>query len=538
MKNIHFLFQRKAVLAIFTGLLMSIPWYNFGTGLILLFALVPLLYLVDLTIREKGTRFFSSSGYFFLAFAAWAASSGWWLVNATVPGTIFLVILDAVFYTAIILLYRSLKISFGRGMAYLGLVSFWIAFEYLYINAELSVPWINLGHGLAHNIRLVQWYEYTGALGGTLWILLSNILLYEIFIARKKGKAVTAQLISLLTVLLIPAALSLFLFYSYKESEKNINVVSVQPNVDPYEKFVSFTPEEQADSLIRLFTPFLDDSIDYIVTPETAITGYASIRDLDRDPIIQKMLQFTGWYPDLNIILGMTLFYQYASDEPHSPTAQVTRDNIYYDTYNSAVQINRCSLQMYHKSKLFPGVESMPYANALKFLNKMMINLGGTYRSHGISPERTNLYPCNSSVKVAPVICWEDIYGEFVTGFIKNGADVIFNITNEGWWGNTPGHKMFMKYAKLRAIETRRSMVRSANTGISAFISPRGITLQELTWGKKGVILAKVSLNDELTCYVKHGDFLGRWFEYIALLPLLLVVAGWFRTASKAGKRR
>jgi apolipoprotein N-acyltransferase len=166
----------------------------------------------------------------------------------------------------------------------------------------------------------------------------------------------------------------------------------------------------------------------------------------------------------------------------------------------------------------------MPYSNRLKFLHKLMVRLGGTFRNHGISPERINLVSCDDRVHVAPVICWENVYGEFTTGFIQKGANVIFNITNEGWWGNTPGHKMFKKYAQVRAIETRRSIVRSANTGISAIINQKGETMEQLTWGIKGTVKGSVHLNDDMTFYARHGDYLGKVFR-IPALGFLLALA-------------
>ena len=131
--------------------------------------------------------------------------------------------------------------------------------------------------------------------------------------------------------------------------------------------------------------------------------------------------------------------------------------------------------QLYHKSKLVVGVENMPFTHLFKPIEKLAINLGGTVGTIGTSKERTVFVRERDHLKVAAVICFESIFGEFCTKFVRNGAQLFFIITNDGWWKDTPGHKQHMAYARLRTIECRRSIARSANTGISAFINQRGI---------------------------------------------------------------
>src|SRR5574343_444659 len=77
---------------------------------------------------------------------------------------------------------------------------------------------------------------------------------------------------------------------------------------------------------------------------------------------------------------------------------------------------------------------------------------------------------CIINLKLAPAVCYESVYGDFMAKYIRSGAEVICIITNDGWWGNTPGHRQHLAYAKLRAIETRKQIIRSANTGISCFV--------------------------------------------------------------------
>ena len=124
--------------------------------------------------------------------------------------------------------------------------------------------------------------------------------------------------------------------------------------------------------------------------------------------------------------------------------------------------------------------------------------------------------------KVAPVICYESIYGEYVGKYVKQGAQFLGVLTNDAWWGDTQGYKQLLSYTRLRAIETRKSIARSANTGISAFISQRGEIISSLGYGKKGALRGTVLANNELTTYVRYGDYIARLSIFVSVGILLI----------------
>ena len=170
------------------------------------------------------------------------------------------------------------------------------------------------------------------------------------------------------------------------------------------------------------------------------------------------------------------------------------------------------------------GVENFPYQDILKpVLGNIMIDLGGTVAMKTTQEERSALKLSNHTA-TAPIICYESVYGEYVTGYIKNGAELLSIITNDAWWGDTQGHKQHLSYAKLSAIETRRDVVRSANTGISAFINQKGDIVQQLGYEKRGSLRGDVQLNQEETFYVKYGDYIARVASFIALFSFLFAV--------------
>jgi apolipoprotein N-acyltransferase len=202
---------------------------------------------------------------------------------------------------------------------------------------------------------------------------------------------------------------------------------------------------------------------------------------------------------------------------------RIENTDSYYESYNSAALFDSSHVQLYHKSKLVPVVETLP--SFLNFLGEWFEQFGGTGGGYARQKERTVLVADNSRYKIAPAICYESIYGEFMSGFIKNGANIICVITNDGWWGDTPGYKQHKSYAKLRAIETRCWVVRSANTGISCFIDPYGNIYQEQKWDVAVAIKQPIPINERhATFYVKNGDIIFKVSAGLSVAVILLYI--------------
>ena len=150
------------------------------------------------------------------------------------------------------------------------------------------------------------------------------------------------------------------------------------------------------------------------------------------------------------------------------------------------------------------------------------------YMSASCTQTERTVFTNDSGWGVAPVICYESIYGDYVADYIRNGANVIFIVTNHGWWGNTPGHRQHLQYASLRAIETRKDIARSANTGISAFIDQKGMIHQATSYWEPAVIRQDVLFNDYTTFYIRYGDIIGRVCILLAIVTLLITIISKF----------
>ncbi|MDD4109429.1 MAG: apolipoprotein N-acyltransferase [Prolixibacteraceae bacterium] len=521
-------FQRF-LLAVSSGILLSLAWLGFP-GWILFAAFIPLLNLEQIYIRmNAGNKIFSLWGYFFLTFLVWNGITTWWIAYATVPGAVLAVVANSFLMSVVWLSGYFVRLKTKANLGYIALIVFWISFEYFHYHWDIEWPWLNLGNGFANNVRLIQWYEYTGAAGGTLWVLVMNVLIYKIIFTRgnnmQSGQMIYS-VISLALVIVVPAAVSMIIYHSYTEEEDPVNVVIVQPNIDPYaEQYDNQTEREKMQKFILLADSKITGETDLVVGPETVFERQFDW-NLDRLPYNHYFTGLTSWilnYPSAELILGASTSKIYPDAESASETARVSK-GIYYDVFNSALFIGRDGKgQIYHKSVLVPGVEKMPFRKYLGFLNDLVFDLGGTTGSLGRQDEPSG-FILKDGNRVAPAICYESVFGEYLSESVKQGAGLIIIITNDGWWRNTPGYKQHFSFARLRAVETRRSIVRSANTGISCLINQRGDVLLSTGWWEETAVNGTVNYNYEDSFYTKYGDYISRISLFISALLILFMI--------------
>ncbi|MCX6249505.1 MAG: apolipoprotein N-acyltransferase [Bacteroidetes bacterium] len=531
MKKYHLL-----LLSLLSGLLIGLGWPERGFPGLLFIGFIPLLYIEDYIFQNR-KKFIKFSFLFYSlpAFIVWNGLTTWWIFNSTGYGAILAIVLNALFMSIVVNLFHYTRKQLpGTAAGYACLVFYWMAFEFLHLNWDLNWPWLNLGNGFASWYKWVQWYEYTGTFGGTLWILLVNIFGFTLlkrylyrssqfavpssqFAVPSSGSPVTSHNSPIFLVscwvlfLIVPIFISYIIYWNYTEDPHPVNVVIVQPNFDPYSEQYVIPPPQVVGKIMELSKPLIDSTTNFLVAPESAIQEEMWENSLGSFRSISLLKDISYKYPHLNILVGGSTYYAFRKGETIPPSARKFKDaDDYYNRYNAAILLNsRDSLQLYHKSKLTPGVEIMPTFMGIPFLEKYAIDLGGIVGTLGSDRVR-KVYSTVGTVPASTVICYESIFGEFFSRFVKNGAQVMFIITNDGWWGDTPGHWQHYAFASLRAIETRRSIGRSANTGISAFIDQRGDPHQETKYWEPAAIKGTINANSKLTFYVRNGDWLAR----------------------------
>jgi apolipoprotein N-acyltransferase len=529
------------LLALLSGLLLTFAWFPHGFIPFIFVGFVPLLIVERQVYGAPGKHhvltLFACS---YLAFFVWNILTTWWVKNASFGGAALAIICNALLMSAVFLIFHKVKRRIGEKWGYVIFCSFWFTWEYFHLYWDLSWPWLTLGNAFADTTSWIQWYEYTGVFGGGLWILVINCLITSFFIRTDSSFQFQwnkNQLISLIALIIVPIGISFLVLMlrasPYKPSV--YDVVIVQPNIDPYNEKFSNSSEEQLKKMLALAAEKVDSSTAYLVFPETALPEEIWEHEFDKSECIQLLNSFIHHYPNLKIITGAATAKLYAPNEQLSSTARkFTQSEGYYDSYNTALQLDKTGIiQVYHKSKLVPGVEKLPFPFIFKYLGDAAIDLGGTAGSLGTQAERSVLTSPDQQSKAAPVICYESIYGEYVGDYLHKGANFIAIITNDGWWGDTPGYKQHLKYGALRAIETRCWIARSANTGISCFISPEGEIQQATNWWVPAVIKGKIEMQGRLTFYTRYGDYIARAAMYLSLLLIIYSLLIRFRIVKK-----
>jgi len=505
-------------LSVTSGILLSLPWIFQDLSWVLFFAFVPLLIADNLRFQRQKSENLSSSFWLgFLAFLIWNIFSTWWISYVSLMGMLFVTSLNSLFMSIVWWLKNKVHRNFGSTSGYFALVVFWTAFEFLNHHGLIPWPWLTIGNGFANSVKIIQWYEFTGVLGGTVWILLSNILIFSAirnFSDHSFLKFVQSVSFALLAIG-VPIALSLYLYSNYSEKGTIQNVVVLQPNIDPYtEKFSGMSAEDQINKLISLAESKITDSTDLVLAPETTLPPFWEDSLVNQNPSLLPFSKVIQKFPNISFIAGAITRRKLRNDESISEAARRSADGKYsFDVYNSAVMISRSGVQFSHKNILVAGVEKDPFREYFSFLPDYMLDLGGTNGSL-TSGKEPKVFDMSGGQKVGPVICFESVFGAHTRQLVRNGANYIAVLTNDGWWKDSPGVWQHFGYSRLRAIETRRSIARSANTGISGLINQRGDVIVRTNSNVYSAISSGVRVNSTLTFYVRYGDYLG-WISLL-----------------------
>ncbi|WP_137905586.1 apolipoprotein N-acyltransferase [Chryseobacterium sp. 2VB] len=542
--------MKYVLLTLISAMLLSVSWPTYGVPFFIFFALVPLL------MMEHGISKFSDYkrkswvvfGLSYLCFVIWNVVTTGWLYGSKNPdgshslmAVLFPVLVNSLLYSLVFQCYHWYKNAQGTYWGLGFLIAIWMSFEKFHLGWELTWPWLNLGNVFSDYPKLIQWYDTLGATGGSFWILVINVLIFytvRTWEAGRKRKDLIKNSAIVAALIVLPMIISIIRYNNFDEKPiGQVNVLMLQPDLDPYAEKYSKDSLTIEQDLLALAEKNSTGKIDYYIAPETALPGRGSISEtgFEKSLLLNNIKGFLSSHPESVFATGISShrFFYNPTDLPKE--AYQINSGVWVSSYNTAIQlVPNQKVQAYHKGKLVPGVEIFPYMNVLKpLLGDAMLNLGGTVASLGTDKERVAFANPYNKGKLAPIICYESIYGEFVTDYVKKGANFLGIMTNDSWWGVTEGHKQLLSYAKLRAIETRREIARAANSGISAHINAKGEITADTFYGDKTALFAKVNLYDTMTFYTRAGDLLSRFSIFALGFLLFYYLIEWFKKKIK-----
>ena len=513
--------------SVLTGVLLgvSFPTYPFiRLELLAWLALVPLL--LSLRNVERAGELFRRV---YISMLLFCLISLWWVTLATLPGGLLTILAQAFFLTVPLLFFYAIKKMAGFHFALFSLPFLWVAWEWAYMQQDLSLGWLTLGNSQANLNLMIQYADLTGVWGISFWLVWFNVLMVLALTGSRKDAFRSVAIMALMILAPLLYASSVMPRESSSAAEnRQLRVTLVQPDIDPHQKWLH---NNSADIMERYYTmtgrAVRENRPDLVMWPETAIPFYI-LDHAYADDLQTLRSSLRGWNAALLTGFSDIIYYPAApqTDTGHSGNNDRSM-NRFFDTYNASMLLEpgNGTPQIYRKMRLVPFAERVPYVDYFPWLGHLTFSLVGL-NGWGKGSDTTIMQlhsPRYGTVKIANIICYESIFPGLVTEFVRKGAEVLTLVTNDGWYATSYGPYQHLAIGTLRCIENRRAMARCANTGLTVVINKYGRIIAEIPWWQERTLTAEVPLESTLTFYTRNPDLLPK--AAAALSGLLFLIA-------------
>ncbi|HPM01134.1 MAG TPA: apolipoprotein N-acyltransferase [Candidatus Cloacimonadota bacterium] len=502
---------------IISAILCGISRFDLPLDFMIFFAIIPLFRYFQLTTTEfksKSLKYniFRSFIHASIYSTIFLLISVHWISLVTIPGFIGILFLYAFYYTVF---FSILNYGISRNPAHLPqfIILGFISLELILSYGPFKFPWLNLGYSLTHSRYLIQALEIGGVYLLSTLILVVNYLLFSI-ITGLKNKENSIKRLSLCLVILISSWWG-FGYCRYhhlntvkKKAKAGIVQVSIPQEMKWNPAFIDSTLtmyEQKSKELVK------ENAVDLVIWPEAAVPLYL----MQWQESLNRMLFFTH-STGVNIFTGFPHFVE-GVKYPQQPEP--------YLFYNSASQFKPYMQydSLYSKNQLVPFGERIPFLEYFPILWKLQFGQanferGGQYRYYQV---KDALY--------SPLICYEVLFPDYVRKMMDKPVDFIVNITNDAWFKKSVGTYQHKMITVFRAVESRRPVFRSANTGYSVIINPRGDIEKELILYEKGTISAQIESCELKSVYHRIGfilPFLGLFLFFIEFILTIFTKNG------------
>jgi apolipoprotein N-acyltransferase len=513
------------LLSILSGIILLLSWISPQLFFLLFIAFIPLFYIFDKKV-SLCRNLFLQWVLVYLAMFLWNLDNAWIMQVDKTGGLIVLFIHPVLLSLPFILLIAARNKSFLLQFSLF--ISSWLFFEWLLQQWELAFPLLNLGLGLGSTPRLIQWYEFTGAEGGSLWILLVNIAIYAIvnsILASEVKFIYSLVLSSLLAIVLsIPIWISVHIFRNYDEQGPSIEVAGLDTHLNCLTVKYSSGNDRLLDSYLRITREAVTRNTVCVVWPETALPEPIYISNLNKNQIIKRIRDSLHEYTSLKIISGIVLREQ-VTDLPNGRDIRFdTLTGCAFREYNAAIQIEPSSpeIEVKTKERCVPATERVPYPKVLSFLSKYVKSLAGYSFSTSDLYGQT-LFGSSGKLCIRPLLCYETAFPDVINDSLQRNT-IFCLLMNEGWYHNLKVSERFMNISIIRAIENRRSIIRSSNQGISGTVNQKGVS--SVFQGAFGthVFRANLNANANTTFYCKYFKSINALIVVSFLISALFAI--------------
>ncbi len=503
MKAIVSIFPNNLVIAVVSGILLFISFPKYGSGVFAWIALVPLFFaLKDAEPREGLKIGFLTGLVAHVGILYWIAyvvvQYGYLPIYVGIAAMLLLAAYLS-FYTACF----AMGIVFLRGKGiplFLSAPLIWTILEYLRSHLLTGFPWENLAYSQYLYLNIIQISDITGTYGITFTIVLINAVLYDLLSVQYRKKILFAEAVTACMIIVLIFSYGHFRTEAIGELSKKaplLEVSIVQGNIDQNLKWNSLYQRQTIDIYrsLSLNLKSLPSRGGLIVWPETAVPFYFQQHDQLQEAVV-----------DIGKTSGSALLFGSPSYE---------KDNNSTSYMNSAFLLkpDGTITGRYDKVHLVPYGEYVPLRRYFPFIGKLVAGVGDFNPGKGFYPLSIDGH------RLGVLICYEGIFPEAAGDYKRAGAELLVNITNDAWFGKTSAPTQHLSMTVFRAIENRLSLVRAANTGISAIIDPTGEIISRTGLFERTALKGEVKIIDEKTCYAAYGDL----FVFVCAFALLII---------------
>jgi apolipoprotein N-acyltransferase len=478
-------------LAVVSGIMIGASYPPLKLGVIVYLAFIPLIEIVTSARPGKAACLAFLAGLISntiaLYWLAFNSGATFWVVFLSLVGAVIYLSAQWSILASVVAWFHSRT---GKGLLMFPFL--WVTMEYFQSFGLLAFPWISLATTQADYLAPIQLVEFTGIYGMTFWIILLNTQLYRLL--TSPAPLLPRLRIWTAVVLVLPWIYGygrMLSFPAQSSNEVELSIAVVQPNMGPHEKWDRSKRQWVFEVLDSLYVEAAQKGVDMVVWPESAVPTYLR-RDRFRRKFIQNRVEE----------FGVPLF---------TGALDFDRKDGFLKHYNSIFMFNvDGSLETYYKIHLVPLAEYNPLDAQVSLTENL------SFGHYNPGTRYTDFFLKES--QFAGVICYESSFPRLVHRLVSQGARFLVVVVNDGWFGNTSEPYQHVALSRLRAVEHRMPVLRSANTGISVHVDKAGRFKSKLDLDERGIIYAGFSPSDGLTFYGRFGNLFAFLITLVTFL--------------------
>ncbi len=385
----------------------------------------------------------------------------------------------------------------------------WVGLDWLRSFFGSGFPWMDLGYGFASMPLWLQSADVYGHYGLTFLVILVNTLLLLCFVNRKQKQLCLRLVIPVVALLLLVSVYSTLRWQQMLagEGERETLIIGVvQSNVDQGQKWNPERQQQTVQDYIGQSSQLMDKVVrpELVVWPETALPFFPVQHPLL--PVIENFIR-----SEKIMLLTGAPWYERTGEGI---------DDIAFFNSSHLFDVTGKVIAQTAKTHLVPFGEYVPMQDLLPFIAPLVEAVGD------FTPGKIQSPPACQKANIGVLICFESIFPDISRKWVQAGANLLVNITNDAWYGYSSAPYQTLAMTRLRAVETRRSVVRSANTGFSAFIDPLGRLLEVSPLFAAWESTAEVQLVEEKSLFVRGGYLFAPFCFFFSLFVFVSVLYG------------